>query len=849
MKPKFKNTGTLYLSAWFVTIALASPYRAEAADIVGDTVTTNLTVNGNTIGNGWAWFSQGLDFGTDKEASLDWVPGTGDAGTMLFDIKWTDGTFTWRDSRTDSSATNKMSLDTSNSLTLYKSDGTTTGIVFAPEEGSITLPAAGGSIKVGTITALTADAAGALVFPVSPTFSSGIEVSGGQLSVTSTNASALSVAGGISVGLDSYFNGVRIGKGQGSLTSNTTLGSSALGANTSGANNSAIGYQALRSNTTGAGNSATGANALQGNTTGGNNSANGMNALYANTTGSENTATGADALRLNTTGTKNSATGFQALYANTTGYSNSANGQRALYSNTTGWENSAAGTQALYSNTTGAANTATGSYALFTNTTGNFNSAFGSTTMMQNTTGSYNSAYGTGALRANTTGSYNLATGADALRFNTTGSDNSAVGTQALYSNTTGYGNTASGTVSLRSNVSGYQNVSYGSYALYSNNTGFLNSAVGQGSMQLNTSGRSNTATGHASLQTNTTGNFNTASGSLALYGNTTGHSNVAVGASAGEKQANGVANMLSPDNSVYIGAYSRGFNNNDNNSIVIGSGAIGEGANTTVIGNSNTVKTHLYGQVEASSFTVGDSPVQTRDSLYNTTATSFSGSSAYGYYSTASGGSGAYGDRSTAFGGGVAEGENSTALGLYSWADGVSSIAMGGYDPESTWTANQALSTGAVALGGRANTAIGDYSYAMGAWTTSSGSNSFALGTRVTSDSAYSVAVGSLNLSSMNPPAPFPATGWDEESMLFELGNGNPDASDPIGASNAITTLKNGQTTLTNKAWKADPAVAPAAENSQGEALVVEGHTRLKGKVVIEQEQGDISMGNYGDD
>jgi hypothetical protein len=29
-------------------------------------------------------------------------------------------------------------------------------------------------------------------------------------------------------------------------------------------------------------------------------------------------------------------------------------------------------------------------------------------------------------------------------------------------------------------------------------------------------------------------------------------------------------------------------------------------------------------------------------------------------------------------------------------------------------------------------------------------------------------------------------------------------------------------------------------------EALVVEGHARLKGKVIIEQPQGDISMGIY---
>ena len=85
----------------------------------------------------------------------------------------------------------------------------------------------------------------------------------------------------------------------------------------------------------------------------------------------------------------------------------------------------------------------------------------------------------------------------------------------------------------------------------------------------------------------------------------------------------------------------------------------------------------------------------------------------------------------------------------------------------------------------------------------------------------------------------------------MLEVGNGNPNAA-TFETSNAITTLKNGQTTLTNKAWKANPS-APLADpdpttDSGGNALVVEGHTVLKGKVVIEQVQGDISMGIYGD-
>lgn len=66
------------------------------------------------------------------------------------------------------------------------------------------------------------------------------------------------------------------------------------------------------------------------------------------------------------------------------------------------------------------------------------------------------------------------------------------------------------------------------------------------------------------------------------------------------------------------------------------------------------------------------------------------------------------------------------------------------------------------------------------------------------------------------------------------------------------MKTLKNGQTTLTNKAWKRrDVNTVSATEDpstettySDGNALVVDGHTVLNGKVLISEPQGDISMG-----
>jgi hypothetical protein len=91
-------------------------------------------------------------------------------------------------------------------------------------------------------------------------------------------------------------------------------------------------------------------------------------------------------------------------------------------------------------------------------------------------------------------------------------------------------------------------------------------------------------------------------------------------------------------------------------------------------------------------------------------------------------------------------------------------------------------------------------------------------------------------------------ATAFSDTSPALVVGNG-----DLSVRSNAVTTLKNGQTTLANKAWKAnvaasgDPLDDPSSSTDNGgNALVVDGHTVLNGKVVISEPQGDISMGIY---
>lgn len=195
----------------------------------------------------------------------------------------------------------------------------------------------------------------------------------------------------------------------------------------------------------------------------------------------------------------------------------------------------------------------------------------------------------------------------------------------------------------------------------------------------------------------------------------------------------------------------------------------------------------------------------------------------------------------------GLAVGDNSVALAA-GGAAGHRSVAIGG-ENRIPYATNQANGDASVSIGGTANTAAGYSSYAFGDYTHASGDHSFAWG-RTVRAGAYSVALGSRNLTRGGLLSNNSDTSWLENGVLFELGNGKYDTSE---YSNAITTLKNGNTTLTNKAWKAHVAASgnplgdptPATDNG-GDALVVEGHTRLKGKVILDEAQGDISMGIY---
>jgi hypothetical protein len=222
-----------------------------------------------------------------------------------------------------------------------------------------------------------------------------------------------------------------------------------------------------------------------------------------------------------------------------------------------------------------------------------------------------------------------------------------------------------------------------------------------------------------------------------------------------------------------------------------------------------------------------------------NNYAVAIQGAQASGEYAFATSWGQAYGDASIGLMGAYGIGNSSVAISGINLATGAVNFANG---------------EGATSIGGQENQAIGDFSYAFGWNSTAVGRHSYAMG-YLTRTNGYAVSLGFQNRSAANLMPNMENESWAENGALFELGNGKP--SDQGGTndfSNAITTLKNGQTTITNKAWKqrdaqtvpatADPSAAET--DSEGEALVVEGHTILKGKVVIEHPQGDISMGIY---
>lgn len=213
-------------------------------------------------------------------------------------------------------------------------------------------------------------------------------------------------------------------------------------------------------------------------------------------------------------------------------------------------------------------------------------------------------AIGYKALQMNTNGINDTAVGTLALQMNTTGYENTAVGGSALNKNTSGLWNTAVGLGALQNNTTYSGNTAVGDNALGTANNEY-NTAVGAFAMEHVNSGTRNCGLGWKTLDSVTSGSFNSALGFQSGYAATTGSGNTFIGYEAGRYQANGSTALTTPTDSVYIGKSVLGFDNSDNNTITIGAGSVSQGANSTTIGNSNTVTSMLFGYLKLPNMTV----------------------------------------------------------------------------------------------------------------------------------------------------------------------------------------------------------------------------------------------------
>lgn len=306
--------------------------------------------------------------------------------TLFLDLTEASARFEWRQNGASTPLKSKMRLDETNTLSLFNAAGNatislqgSTGVISTVHLSATSI--SGNSISVASVSAGSISSTGAISAPSisAPSYNlsgtgSGIFLGGNSvftldaagkvnygslrpigiasiLDATSSTSAALTVGGGIWAGKDSFFNGVRVGRGAGSQSYNTALGASALTANTTGNFNTAAGALALTSNLSGSWNAAFGDHVMN-----------------FNTTGSNNTGVGSYAL-LYSNGSSNTAVGYSALYSYAvgtpiqTGSNNSAFGLNSLYYNTSGGWNTAIGTNSMQRNTTGIANVAIGNEA------------------------------------------------------------------------------------------------------------------------------------------------------------------------------------------------------------------------------------------------------------------------------------------------------------------------------------------------------------------------------------------------------------------------------------------------------------------------------------------------------
>ena len=314
---------------------------------------TNAQFNGTGTNNAYLVFQNS---GTSK-----WrIGNTYNAGANSFDI-YNNGLTT--NAISISSTTNNITLTGGLTTSTLNVTNTTT------LDNNILIKKVGLSITTSTYITQFAASSGVgigysdgtgganFIFPTASIYDYTFPATTGTLALTSNLSSYVPYSGATgSVNLGNYdltVYGITIGRGGGSVATNTALGYQALnnGSGTQNDQNTAIGYRSLYSNTLGQYNTALGYFSLYNNLIGASNTGIGYYSLYTNT-GSDNTGTGYRALYLNSSGANNTAFGRGALDQNSTGSNNTAIGMAAGYGtgtnyNTTGSNNIFIGYQSV----------------------------------------------------------------------------------------------------------------------------------------------------------------------------------------------------------------------------------------------------------------------------------------------------------------------------------------------------------------------------------------------------------------------------------------------------------------------------------------------------------------------
>jgi hypothetical protein len=162
--------------------------------------------------------------------------------------------------------------------------------------------------------------------------------------------------------------------------------------------------------------------------------------------------------------------------------------------------------------------------------------------------------------------------------------------------NLTAFGRSAGSNI-ISTSAPAIRTVLIGASAGQNITTGQANVIVGVAGTLL-TTGNYNTIMGDLSGVNLVGGNTNTLIGYEAGQNLTTGSGNLTLGSRSGNFLADGVTRFTGGTENTIVGNSIRLLTANDTNSIIIGSSAFGLGSNTTVIGNSSTTFSSIFGNL-----------------------------------------------------------------------------------------------------------------------------------------------------------------------------------------------------------------------------------------------------------